>query len=92
MDLDDTVCFCFHVRKRKIRNFLRVHRPKRATQLSDCGGAGTGCGWCVPYLKRYFEEYQRAGELARDAIELDEYARGRQDHIRSGKGTPPSGK
>ncbi|MGH7202684.1 MAG: (2Fe-2S)-binding protein, partial [Planctomycetaceae bacterium] len=52
MDLDDNVCYCFHVSKRKIVNFIRIHRPRRASQVSECGGAGTGCGWCVPFLKK----------------------------------------
>ena len=91
MQLDDTICYCFHIRKRKILNFIRIHQPRVASQISDCGGAGTGCGWCVPYLKRYFEE-ARAG-LAADPDQLtpDEYAQMRADYIREGKGTPAAG-
>ncbi|MEO2014186.1 MAG: (2Fe-2S)-binding protein [Fuerstiella sp.] len=55
MELDDTLCYCFHVSKRKVINHIRVHKPRVASQLSDCGGAGTGCGWCVPFLKKCFE-------------------------------------
>jgi NAD(P)H-nitrite reductase large subunit len=91
MKLDDTLCYCFHVPKRKIRNFLKVHRPKRASQLSECGGAGTGCGWCVPYLKRCFEEFQTSGDLGQDEIQVSEYSSGRQAHIQAGKGKPPAG-
>jgi len=58
MNLDDDLCLCFHVSRRKVEHFLRVERPRRASQLSECGGAGTGCGWCVPYLKRLFNEAQ----------------------------------
>lgn len=90
MELDDTICYCFHISKRKIVNYLRVHKPKVASQLSFCGGAGTGCGWCVPYLKRYFTESQgRAGEA--DQLTPDEYARQRASYIRSGKGVPAAG-
>ena len=60
MELDDTICYCFHVTKRKIMNFIRIHQPRRASQVSECGGAGSGCGWCVSYLKKYFEETQAA--------------------------------
>jgi len=96
--LDDKVCYCFHISKRKIINHLRIHRPRRASQLSDCGGAGTGCGWCVPYLKRYFAEYEKsgkaeAGELpstASEDITAEEYAQQRDQYIESGKGTPPA--
>lgn len=90
MELDDQVCYCFHVRKRKILNFLRVHEPRRASQLSECGGAGTGCGWCVPYLKRYFEAYQKGDVPASDDISATDYEQGRAGYIQSGKGTPPS--
>ncbi len=55
MELDDKLCYCFHVSKRKVVNHIRVHKPRVASQLSDCGGAGTGCGWCVPFLKKCFE-------------------------------------
>lgn len=91
MKLDDQVCYCFHVSKRKILNFLRVHRPRRASQLSECGGAGTGCGWCVPYLRKYFEAYQSGTEAGDDAQTADAYAAGRAEYIRAGKGTPPPG-
>ena len=57
MELDDELCLCFHVSKRKVTNFIRVERPVRPGQLSECFGAGTGCGWCVPFLKRYFDQY-----------------------------------
>lgn len=56
MELDDDVCLCFHVTLRKLRNFVKVERPARASQLSDCQGAGTGCGWCRPFLERLHRE------------------------------------
>ncbi|MFO0850848.1 MAG: (2Fe-2S)-binding protein [Gemmataceae bacterium] len=87
MDLDDPVCLCFRVSRRKLQNFVRLHRPVVPSQLSQCGGAGTGCGWCVPFLKQIFRQ-ETAGL---DTLSADEYARGRGDHIRAGKGTPPPG-
>lgn len=90
MELDDTVCYCFHVSKRKILNYLRVHRPRRASQLTGCGGAGTGCGWCVAYLQRYFEESQSGSGVADDITPV-EYAKQRAAYIRAGKGTPAPG-
>src|SRR6266478_6249053 len=81
LNLDDTICYCFHVPKRKILNFIRIHKPRRASQISECGGAGSGCGWCVPYLKRYFEE-ARAGQVADpENVTPEEYARMRADYI-----------
>lgn len=56
MQPDDELCLCFHVTVRKVRNWLRIHRPQRPGQISDCFGAGTGCGWCRPYLERLFHE------------------------------------
>ena len=64
MELDDELCLCFHVTKRKVINFLRVERPGRPGQLSECFGAGTGCGWCRPYLRRLFDEATGQGVAA----------------------------
>ncbi|MGE4601629.1 MAG: (2Fe-2S)-binding protein [Planctomycetota bacterium] len=56
MELDDKVCYCFRVSKRKLINFTRQTQPSRPSQLADCFGAGTGCGWCIPFLIRLHEE------------------------------------
>jgi NAD(P)H-nitrite reductase large subunit len=90
VELEDTICYCFHVSKRKVFNFLRIHRPRRASQLSECGGAGTGCGWCVPFLKRYFEDANNP-DAADDLLTPDEYAAQRGEYIKEGKGIPPPG-
>lgn len=91
MQLDDTICYCFHVSKRKIVNYLRVHQPRRASELSQCGSAGTGCGWCVPYLRRYFNEFQQTGRLAAEELTPAEYAAQRAGYIRAGGGVPATG-
>jgi NAD(P)H-nitrite reductase large subunit len=91
VNLDDTICYCFHVTKRKIFNYIRVHRPRRASQISECGGAGTGCGWCVPYLKRYFAQAAAAATSEDDALTPGEYARQRAAYIRAGQGVPAPG-
>ena len=91
MELDYTICYCFHVSKWKILNYIRIHQARRPSQISQCGGAGTGCGWCVSYLKRYFEESSPTGESATEAITPDEYARQRAAYIAAGKGRPPAG-
>lgn len=91
MELDDTICYCFHVSKRKILNHIRIHRPRRASQVSECGGAGTGCGWCVPFLKRYFEEAVVGNVTTADLMTPDEYARQRAAYILEGGHTPPPG-
>jgi bacterioferritin-associated ferredoxin len=91
MDLDDHVCLCFRVSRRKLRNFIRREQPKVASQLSQCGGAGTGCGWCVPFLKQIFRQGQGARTTELETLSPDEYARRRAGYVRSGKGTPPPG-
>lgn len=90
MELDDTICYCFHISKRKILNFIRVHKPRVASQLSECGGAGTGCGWCVAYLKKYFAEAQAGGPSA-EGLTPAEYAKQRAAYIKAGKGKPAAG-
>src|SRR5579871_6407863 len=91
MDADAKICYCFHVSHRKLVNFVRQRRPRVASQLSNCGGAGTGCGWCVPFLKRYYAEVceGRAGDA--EGLTPEQYARQRADYIRAGKGKPAPG-
>ncbi|HEX3600396.1 MAG TPA: (2Fe-2S)-binding protein [Lacipirellulaceae bacterium] len=91
MELDDELCLCFHVSKRKVLNFLRVERPQRESQLAECHGAGTGCGWCRPYLKTLFEAARANDGSAAELPGADEYASGRTGYVRAGKGTPPAG-
>ena len=57
-----------------------------ASQLSECGGAGTGCGWCIPFLKQLHRQAVEGG----DTTELEEmtpaeYERRRAAYIRAGK-------
>jgi bacterioferritin-associated ferredoxin len=91
MELDAKICYCFHVSKRKLVNFIRREHPRVASQLADCGGAGTGCGWCIPFLRQLHQESMgRAGE-GTEALSPEEYARRRAAYIRAGGGKPPPG-
>jgi len=90
MQLDDEVCLCFHVTKRKLQNYLRIERPRRAAQLSECFGAGTGCGWCRRYLQKMFDSAQ-PGAMTADDPESTDYAKQRATYIKAGGGTPPPG-
>ena len=102
MNLDDKVCYCFHVSRRKLVNWVRHNAPKVPSQLSTCGGAGTGCGWCIPFLKQIFRQTmgetgggcafcQATPEDALDALTPEEYAALRADYVKAGHGTPPPG-
>ena len=91
VDLDAKVCYCFHISQRKLVNFMRIEKPRVASQLSECGGAGTGCGWCIPFLKQLFQQTAEGGEPELALLTPDEYERGRAVYIRAGNGTPPPG-
>jgi bacterioferritin-associated ferredoxin len=92
MDADEELCLCFHVTRRKVENFIRLERPQRVGQLAECFGAGTGCGWCRPYLQRLFDAGQQAtGDSPADLPAAADYAQGRAGYVRAGGGTPPPG-
>src|SRR5438105_7760392 len=84
MQLDDELCLCFHVTKRKVINFIRVERPQRESQLAECHGAGTGCGWCRPFLKKLFEAARSSESVEPDLPDASEYAHGRTSYVREG--------
>lgn len=90
MELDDELCLCFHVTKRKVISYLRVERPLRESQLSECHGAGTGCGWCRPYLKKLFKA-AHSQTAPPELPSAADYAHGRTQYVRAGNGTPPPG-
>ncbi|MCA9039184.1 MAG: (2Fe-2S)-binding protein [Planctomycetaceae bacterium] len=89
MKPDDEVCLCFHITRRKIENYIRIYQPKVPSQISECGGAGSGCGWCIPFLKRYFKQAQADQQV--EEMTAEEYAQARGTYIKAGKGTPPPG-
>lgn len=91
MDLDDELCLCFHVSKRKVVNYIRVERPRVASQLSHCFGAGTGCGWCRTYMRQLFDREVAGGDAPTEEPSAEEYAGARSTYIHSGGGTPPAG-
>jgi bacterioferritin-associated ferredoxin len=91
MQPDDELCLCFHITRRKVTNYIRIEKPRRPTQLSECYGAGTGCGWCRPFLKKLWEELS-AGERSTGGLpSAAEYACDRSKYVRAGHGTPPAG-
>ena len=92
---DDEVCYCFHVSLRKVQNFCRNQKPVYPSQISECLSAGTGCGWCIPMLKKthrqicgtkepwWRQQEGGSGEptSADDYLSSDDYASARQAYI-----------
>ncbi len=101
MKPEDPICLCFHVTRRKVINFIRVEKPTRPSQLSECFGAGTGCGWCRPYLERILaietakrnrdDQEREKQQQFLDDLSREEYASGRARYVQEGGGTPPPG-
>lgn len=89
MEPDDEMCLCFHVTKRKLLNFIRVEQVRRAGQLSECFGAGTGCGWCRPYLEQLFASAVQAGLTEADEPDRQAYAELRARYLAAGGGNAP---
>lgn len=76
MDPDDQVCLCFHVELRKIRAFLARENPPVASLISECLSAGTGCQWCVPFLKHLHAQHQ-AGQTPDLKVSPQRYSQAR---------------
>lgn len=79
MNPDDEVCLCFHVTLRKIRAYLARENPPVASLISECLGAGTGCMWCVPFLKHLHAEH-RAGREPDLRVSPEKYIEARADY------------
>lgn len=86
---DDEICLCFHVTQRKVIQYIRIEKPKLASQLSECYGAGTGCGWCRPFLKRLLEQNHASTQQSSNTNPLptaSDYATGRRKHRQQSQG------
>jgi bacterioferritin-associated ferredoxin len=83
MQPDDNVCLCFRVSQRKLVNYIKREKPQVPSQLADCLGAGTGCQWCVPFLKKLFDQWQN-GEEPNLPIAPESYAKRRAAYHLSG--------
>ena len=73
MDLDDKLCYCYSISKRKIVNFVKQTRPRRASQITACFEAGSGCGWCIPFLVKIHRQVMSGAEVEADDISPAEY-------------------
>lgn len=76
MNPDDEVCLCFHVSLRKIRTFMARENPPVPSLISECLGAGTGCQWCVPFLKHLHDQHQK-GITPDLKVSPEQYAKSR---------------
>ena len=56
----------------KLVSFIEREQPKVASQISECLGAGTGCGWCIPFLEKLHKQYQE-GELMNTKVDHERY-------------------
>ncbi len=83
---DQELCLCFHVSRRKVMQYIRVNRPKYASQLSECYGAGTGCGWCRPFLRRLMEQSCSLEDT--EIPNADDYASQREEYRKKQRGEP----
>lgn len=77
MSPDDEICLCYHVSLRKLVNYARRTRPRHASQMTGCLGAGTGCGWCIPILCKIASQ---AGEAVDVNTTPAEYAAARSSY------------
>jgi bacterioferritin-associated ferredoxin len=84
MDPDDNVCLCFHVSLRKISNFIARENPTVPSQISECLGAGTGCQWCVPFLKK-LHQLHIEGKPMDLPVSPEEYAKRRSRYRKTGE-------
>ncbi|MAI67533.1 MAG: (2Fe-2S)-binding protein [Phycisphaerae bacterium] len=62
MNKDDNVCVCHKVSLGKLQSYTKREQPKVASQLSECLGAGTSCGWCIPFLEKIHKHHAEGKE------------------------------
>lgn len=82
---DDHVCLCFHVSKRKIVNFCKREKPPVASLISECLSAGTGCQWCVPFIKKLHQQCLDGVDAPDLPVSPEEYASKRASYRKTGE-------
>ena len=63
---------------------MKRENPPVASLISECLGAGTGCRWCVPFLKRLHAEHA-AGREPDLRVSPEEYAARRRRYRMTGR-------
>ena len=71
--------------KRKIVSFCKREKPAVASLISECLSAGTGCMWCVPFLKKLHAQVMEGVEDPDLPVSPEEYARRRAQYRDSGE-------
>ena len=89
MELDDNVCLCHRVSLRKLTNYMKREQPAVPSMLSECLGAGTGCQWCVPFLKIIHSQWQ-CGEEPHLPVSPESYAARRAQYHQTGHRDEPA--
>jgi NAD(P)H-nitrite reductase large subunit len=89
MNPDDEICLCFHVSLRKVRNYLARENPPVASLISECLGAGTGCQWCVPFLKRLHTMHVE-GQAPDLRVSPEQYVQARLSFHKTGERDEPT--
>lgn len=82
MNLDDDICYCYHVSMRKLIHYSRRVKPDRPSLMTGCLNAGTGCGWCIPFLMKIAED---PDNFALRNLTPEEYAENREAYRTSGR-------
>ena len=74
MEKEDHVCVCHNVSLGKLIMYMRRENPKVASQLSQCLGAGTSCGWCIPFLEKMHKQHV-TGDTVALSVDSEKYAK-----------------
>ncbi len=84
MEPDDHVCLCYRVSLRKIRSYLVREDPPVASLISECLDAGTGCGWCVPFLEALHKQHVE-GRVPDLKVSPEQYVKARSGYKKTGQ-------
>ena len=79
MKPEEDICVCHHVSLRKLQSFVKRKNPKVASQLSECLGAGTSCGWCIPFLNK-LHQCHIDGQQMELSVSFENYSERRKQH------------
>ncbi|MCP4592585.1 MAG: (2Fe-2S)-binding protein [bacterium] len=82
MKPDDTICYCYNVSLRKLSNYARRECPRHPSEMTQCLDAGTGCGWCIPFLQKLVTD---PDAFSGSDLTPEQYEQQRRDYIRSGQ-------